>query len=215
MKKCDICGIEKELSEFYSQKKHSNKKGNYIYYNPECKECTRKRSSQYQKDNPEWTKSYSKKIYKRKEQYFKDKAKRWSRENEEQAKSLQRDWRQNNPDIISEYNIDRRLHKKHDITNSEWEQCKEYYNYECAYCGITETDAEVKYKNRLHKDHANPNGSNDISNCIPACKSCNSSKHDSELDDWFNDNNINYTNERNIKINNWLQCDYLITKNLI
>jgi len=31
----------------------------------------------------------------------------------------------------------KRYHKKHKISNKEWLDCKKYFNYQCAYCGIS------------------------------------------------------------------------------
>jgi len=44
-KQCSICGKLKSLTEFYSQKKYSKKRGEYFYYNPECRECTKREAS--------------------------------------------------------------------------------------------------------------------------------------------------------------------------
>lgn len=79
------------------------------------------------------------------------------------------------------------MNKKHVISESECLSCKEYFNFKCAYCGISEEEVIKLYSNQLHKDYADHEGANDLSNCIPACKSCNSSKHDSELNKWYKD----------------------------
>jgi len=60
----------------------------------------------------------------------------------------------------------------------------------------------------FHKDHNDHNGENDLSNCIPSCKSCNSSKHDLEFEYWYKNRCKSYKEERFIKINKWLTDDY-------
>jgi hypothetical protein len=209
---CSVCGEEKGLSEFYSQKKHSKKKGNYIYYNPECKECTIERSSKRQNDNPERTKEYAKENYKNKLQYYKDKFNRWVDNNPERMKKLYKEWQQNNKDKIKGYNLKRSVHKKHDITKKEWLSCKNYFNNSCAYCGMNEKEAKEKYNNNLHKEHVDHEGANDLSNCIPSCKSCNCSKHTSKLEDWYNADNPIFTQVRSDKIYKWLNKDYKLYK---
>jgi len=83
----------------------------------------------------------------------------------------------------------------------------------CCYCGLHVDNHYRKFKNKLqkldlHKEHADNNGSNDLSNCIPSCLICNSQKWEFPLDVWYNENNPNFTQERYDKILNWLDKDY-------
>jgi hypothetical protein len=205
IKVCNDCNENKPYSEFYAQEKTNAKGESYTYYPPYCKECASKRASKYQRDNPEWTKSYAKKIYRRKKQYFKEKAYRWKDKNEEYARSTQREWRRSHPDRIKEYREETLFHKKHEISGDELNELYRYADSNCMYCGISEELAIEKYKQRLHKDHAYNEGSNGIDNCILACKSCNSSKRDNDWDVWYTLDNPKYTEERYIKINQWLE----------
>lgn len=43
----------KPKSDFYYQKRHSKLQGDFIYYYPECKECTKKRSFAWNENNRE------------------------------------------------------------------------------------------------------------------------------------------------------------------
>lgn len=66
------------------------------------------------------------------------------------------------------------------FTKEEWDTCKEYFNYQCAYCGCT--------PDTLTQDHfiaLNNGGSYTKDNIIPCCFSCNSSKQDSTFDKWY------------------------------
>jgi hypothetical protein len=52
---------------------------------------------------------------------------------------------------------------------------------------------------------------------VPACKSCNSSKGDKDINEWYNEGNEYYTPERLMKIHRWLNEDYMkyiIDKNI-
>ena len=62
----------------------------------------------------------------------------------------------------------------------------------------------------LHKEHVDHNGANDLSNCVPACQSCNSSKWEFDFNDWYCPNNPVFTQERYEKIVKWLEEDFLI-----
>ncbi|RKJ44582.1 HNH endonuclease, partial [Butyricicoccus sp. 1XD8-22] len=104
------------------------------------------------------------------------------------------------------------MNKKHEISNEEWENCKNYFNYRCAYCGLpVEEHYRMWYgKMRqfdLHREHVDHEGLNDLSNCVPACTSCNSSKWKHNLGDWYNDDNENFSQERLYRIYKWLNQD--------
>lgn len=61
----------------------------------------------------------------------------------------------------------------------------------------------------LHKEHVDDSGANDLSNCVPSCQSCNSSKNIFSLEEWYTEDNLNFTEERLSKIYRWLNEDYL------
>lgn len=197
------------LSSFYSQNKTSKTKGEYVYYNPECKECTKRRSTKRMKQPEvyeqfkEWRRGYWKT----------DRFKKWSRKNFEEMKDYNKKWRQSNPDKIKEYNQYRQLHKEHEISDNEWEECKKYFNHRCAYCGLKIEEHYITFRGKiqlgdLHREHVDHNGENDLSNCIPACKSCNTSKHTSSLEEWYNISKDFYSKEREDKIYKWIEEDF-------
>ena len=62
--------------------------------------------------------------------------------------------------------------------NAIWADIKACYNFRCAYCGK---------RTHLARDHIIPisrSGSDSMDNIVPACKTCNSSKHAKALLDW-------------------------------
>lgn len=99
----------------------------------------------------------------------------WYRRNAEKVKTYVRDWKRKNPDREALYERRRRAsrlrvggrHSMDDVL-----LLLEAYEWRCAYCGEG---------GRLTIDHLVPlsrGGSDGIENLIPACLSCNSSKHD-------------------------------------
>jgi hypothetical protein len=60
----------------------------------------------------------------------------------------------------------------------------------------------------FHKEHVDCNGSDDLSNCVPSCKTCNSSKHTEKLEDWYAENNSIFNKDRFDKIHKWLDNDW-------
>jgi len=58
---------------------------------------------------------------------------------------------------------------RHDLTLEQWQETLEYFNYKCAYCGRREYEFIEHY---LSVSIAGTT----VSNCVPACASCNALK---------------------------------------
>lgn len=182
---------------FYKQ--HTNADGFHTY----CKTCNKIKAKIWAKNNPEKVKISKKKDklkpYRLKQQQYYDKRARES--------GYFKKYEQEHREQFRKYSK-KRGHKNHKISKKEWKACKEYFGDCCAYCGMSNEEAKKKYNNYLHKEHVDHNGTNDLSNCIPACKSCNSLKAKKSFDEWYNPNNERYENERYSKILKWLNEDY-------
>ena len=112
---------------------------------------------------------------------------RWRRENpiayRESSRATVRKWRKNNP-LMVRAEKQRAQARKRDApgprhTAQEWEAKKRDFDGRCAYCfGLC----------RQTIDHVVPlerGGSDAIANCVPACRSCNSSKGTKKLLEWL------------------------------
>jgi hypothetical protein len=201
---CSWCNIEKPLTEFYFQKKHSKKRGDWIYYHPECKQCTKDQFGIWRKENPEKraaqqhkydVKPTTRKLRAKNDAIYRKQGKR-------------REWQRNNPEKLKEYR-ENRYHKKHDISSTEWAECKAVFNYRCAYCGMTFEEHKKRFNQNLHQEHIIHNGENDLSNCVPSCKICNSEKGTFTLEEWYNKDNPKFKPERLDLINFWREGLFL------
>lgn len=195
---CSICKDYKFISEFY--KHNTNKDGLFPY----CKKCNIEKVSNWQQKNKKQKYEYNKKRREENPEYFKKHRRKHYENNKDRMAKEQKSWRRENKDKVREYGLKREQNKTHNISKEEWEKCKVYFNHSCAYCGLSEEDHKMTYGQQLHRDHVVHDGANDLSNCVPACKPCNSSKHTFGINDWYNDNNNNYTTYRMSKINDWL-----------
>lgn len=218
-KNCTKCEVEYEANEenFYKVKK-KDKIGDVFYIlTSECKKCRIKRSKDYVIKPENW----KKKLERKKQRKNRDKHNEYQRnriaENEELrnfTKEYNRDYRRSNKDKVNAYSADANK-KKHKITPKEWNSCKEYFNYCCAYCGIYEKDAKKLYGQNLHREHVIAEGRNDLKNCVPACRKCNSMKNRIPFNSWYNIKNPIFTRVRYVKIYNWLRFDvkkYIVKK---
>lgn len=201
-KDCSICFVNKDLSEYYSQKR----KDGTLYYHPECKLCTRKRSHKWALDNPEDMRKARIKHSRKEHVIIRDK----ENKKKYREKGGQSAWQRNHPEKVRQYN---QQHRDHEISDAEWASCKKYFDDSCAYCGLHISEHFITYAGELkhtdlHKEHVDDDGANDLSNCIPSCQSCNSQKWMFSLDEWYNSSNARYAHERDDQILAWLNNDY-------
>lgn len=202
-KECGICkewSIEEENFYYQYEKSGAN-----------CKKCSKEKAMKWKhdpKNRASLTASNKKsdlapERHKKTKEYMKIR-----RFNGEYKK-----WQQNNPEKIKQYRLDREQNKTHTISKKEWKLCQEYFNNQCAYCGLPIEEHFTTYRGitkqgNFHKEHVDYEGVNDLSNCVPACKSCNCQKNVFSLDEWYNDNKIEFSQERLNKIHKWLEGDY-------
>jgi hypothetical protein len=60
---------------------------------------------------------------------------------------------------------------------------------------------------KLHKDHVDHQGYNDLRNAVPACRSCNDSKHTNSLDEWYKQQKF-FDEDKYNKIISWINEGY-------
>lgn len=119
---------------------------------------------------------------------------------------------ENHPEKFKEY-ADKHKQKEHQISKQEWENCKKYFNYTCAYCGLPieqhfYTRKGVTKQGDFHKEHKDHDGANDLSNCIPSCGDCNSNKWAFPFEEWYTSDNPVFSQKRYDKIIKWITKDY-------
>lgn len=198
-KLCSDCRDWHPMNDEWFYKNKSSSDGYYAY----CKECTKIRTGKWARENRDKRLIYLKKNNATPERKKKNREQHWKRKD----RGYFKEYYEENKEKFKGYNEDRRA-KNHDIDKQEWLGCKEYFNNSCAYCGVSLDEHKQIYNEDLHKEHVIYDGKNDLSNCVPACKSCNSSKHIALLEDWYNETNENFTKDRLNRIYKWLDEDF-------
>ena len=198
---CKECRELKPISGF---REHSNT----------CRLCRSKRATEWENNNPERSKenkarwyrnnregllAKSAEKYKANPEIMLARVKKWSLEHREQKDATcsrwhkehprsgieaGKRWRKNNPDAARAIKRNRRM-RIMGVSGSGWSAKEENkliedYGHRCAYCG--------KKIEKLTMDHVVPisrGGNHSIDNIVPACGSCNSSKHDKPLLIWM------------------------------
>jgi len=167
----------------------------HLYRNPVCKECVKSANLKRTRDNPE----------KRKEQIKRDNARpkkiQAHRANgKRQRESGYTKEYMNRPEVKDKKYTEN--HRIHDITTKEKLSLLKIFDYKCAYCHMTAEKHKIKYNERLHDDHVDHEGYNDLRNDVPACKSCNCSKWKFDMEKWFREQDC-FTEEKLEFINWW------------
>lgn len=201
-----ICDEE----HFYKTK--SKGEGTVLKLHTYCKRCNIKKAYKWRSDNPEsYNKSHDK--YNNNQCFIpnlkvrKRKSGKIRRENGKAGK-----WQRDNPDKIKQYRLNREQNKTHKISKKEWDACQEYFNNQCAYCGLPIEEHYINFRGNIqlgnfHKEHVDHQGANDLSNCVPSCKVCNCSKHDFDFEEWYQKQTF-CSKEKIDKIHKWMSEDY-------
>lgn len=204
-KHCNTCENWFPCTEEFFYKSNKNKTDGL---RPDCKQCTKIKSVKWGRDNVKRKREICNKNSKKPNilKYHKELSQK------QRDSGMTKDWYQKKKDTYRGYRIKYESHKHHIISEKDWVRCKEFFEYKCAYCSMTEEKHKKKYHQQLHKEHAYNEGDNGISNCIPSCLSCNSEKKKIDWIDWFNESNPKYTIERYNKIEEWLKNYQYIIK---
>ncbi len=156
MKTCRACGLAKPLAEFYRNDPMPDGHLN------QCKACVNERVKAYSASDPARTRRWSA-----------ARQVRYRRRHREMILRKLREWRARNPEKVAANHAlrySRRWTTSSSFTAAEFrEKCSLLGNV-CFYCGESR---------KLGPDHKLPlarGGSNDITNIVPACVSCNHHK---------------------------------------
>lgn len=218
---CTRCNRTLPATEDFFYKQKYTDKNDEVYYklSQPCKECRKSYGRNY----------YSGEDKKKRQKLYHAK---WTRQNRDREAENKRRLRKENPEHYKKYSKKYQIenipmfvayarkrkneNKNFKLTKEELKSCKEYFNYCCAYCGMSEEEHKLIHNQRLHREHVIVGGRNNLTNCVPSCKECNSQKSEYSLNTWYNKSNKKYSRERYVKIYNWIRYDskkYLVRKN--
>jgi len=190
-------------SEYFTIAKHV-KSGITSY----CRECERVRKTEYRKLHIDQCREIVRKYHnehkqERKDRYEKNKekiltqCKEYYNNNKREAISIRKQYKKLNKDKISSYKR-KYMNKIKSLPNTlslvDWQYCQQFFNNRCAYCG--------KDNVRLEKEHfipASKNGPLSKSNILPSCAQCNSSKQETDFEEWYKKQTF-YSHERQFYI---------------
>lgn len=168
--------------------------------NSYCKMCKHKRDAIYRKNNREKIIESELARQRRNKEHVAKTKRKYRKRNKDKIKEYFREYAKANADKFVKYTQKRNALKKQlpsTLSNGQWEEIKEYFHHKCAYCNS---------KRKITQDHFVPlskGGEYTHNNIIPACTSCNSSKHNKSFFEWY-PNYEHYSKQRENKILNFL-----------
>jgi len=187
---CSKCKIEKDQSEFY--KDRSSKDG----LHNRCKLCRKEYDrNRYIENRDKITervrehqqKNRDKVLEQKREYYHKNRDKKaeydkkYRQKNQDKIAEYNKKYQQENKDIVNAVAARRRAKKRNAPDDGTWtaELEKLIRNQPCTVCGTTKN---------IELDHIQAldlGGSHSALNCMPLCRSCNSSKNSKSVEDWL------------------------------
>lgn len=122
--------------------------------------------------------------------------KEYKRNNREKINKTYSEYKKKNRDYFNVCNQKRRSRQKKlaaSFTLKDWQDALKSFNHSCAYCGST---AEIQQE---HYIPVASGGAYTKDNIIPACATCNMSKNDKNIIEWYKTKSY-YAGERMDKI---------------
>lgn len=203
-KLCRRCGEVLPLDHFYPTNQWRKRTQDYGR-RPYCKECCKNENRKYNTENSEAVKAARQEYYQKNRERFIEKHREWTARNREHYNEYVSQYYRNRK--INDPGFSERLKEKcrvknrqayhsdsarrskmlmnskrhrarragakiHTLTSEQWLWLKDIYGHRCAYCG--------KQSERLTMDHIVPvskGGNHALSNLVPACPHCNSTKN--------------------------------------
>jgi len=176
--------LEENLDNFYLMNKKIPERG----FTAMCRVCNRDKANKYRKDHAEENIIRCHTYYHTNKEEDNEKHQKIARDrdkNREYQRIYHRDVWSKRPENIIKTRTYAKKHRQHDITEAEWRMCLSVFDYKCAYCGIPEEEHKELIGQRLHKEHYDDDGYNDLRNAIPSCRKCNSYKHQYDAEEWY------------------------------
>lgn len=137
----------------------------------------------YRAANPEKVAAYNAEWYAKNAVHARSTARIWAAEHPEQRRENYRRWCRENPEAKRAHDALRRARKagaEGSFTGEEWAALCEEYGGRCAYCGCVPAELTVDHVVALSRG-----GTNWITNIVPACRPCNSRKHDRLVEEFL------------------------------
>lgn len=206
-KECDKQKSKKYREEHKEELVEKRKK-----YIEENKEKIAQQQKQYYEKNREIKTQKQRQYYQKNRERILQEHQEYFQNNKKERAAYQKQWKKTPAGIACKFNetVRRRQRKEQQgdgVTKEQWLEMMKYFDWKCAYSGIP-----LKKGNNMTIDHIEPlvkGGAHEIWNCVPMDRSLNSSKCDSNMEEWYPQQDF-YNEDRLNKIYKW--CKYVYNK---
>ena len=195
--------INKKHKEYYENNKEQIKEYQKEYRENNSEKLLEK-YKEYRENNKEHISEKRKERYEKNKNKEKEYQREYYNKNKEKCKEYQKEYRENNPEKVFNYATRRRQLEENQgegITKDQWYEMMEFFNWECAYSGVS---LEKDNRSIDHIVALNNGGLNEIWNCVPMLRNLNTSKHTSDMLEWYVQQDF-YSKERLNKIYEWIE----------
>lgn len=172
---CRKCNNLKILEEnFY---KNKNVPSGYVF---QCIECVKENTHKYYQKNKSIIFKKNKEYKSKNKDRYNEISRIWAKNNPQKRRLARKKWKAKNRHLVNHYEKARQARlsgAEGGHSYKEWEELLKKHQGKCFYCATTE---------KITKDHVIPvskGGSDNITNIVPACVSCNSKKNNKHLSD--------------------------------
>ena len=143
-------------------------------------EKARETNRRWQKENPDKVSKKSRRCRERNLDKYLERTRRWKRDNADKVRELCR-----RRDALRRC---ARRQALHPVTRHQIDVRFALWSYHCAFCGVDATHQRNHGRERLTVEHVlalTNGGLDEEANILPACSTCNTSKHNSPVEDWY------------------------------
>jgi hypothetical protein len=158
-------------------------------------ESRRARSRRWRQENPDKHLENNRRWRQENSDEHREYCRCWIRDNPDKSRINARRWKHKNPDKCRESKRARdvlertgRRQSVDPVTLQQIDARFAIWKNRCAFCGVAASDPRNHGRKRLTVEHVlaiTKGGLDEASNIIPACTSCNSSKHNNPVETWY------------------------------
>jgi hypothetical protein len=143
-------------------------------------EKARETNRRWQKENPDKVSKKSRRCRERNLDKYLERTRRWKRDNADKVRELCR-----RRDALRRC---ARRQALHPVTRAQIDGRFAIWSNRCAFCGVAAGHERNRGRERLTVEHVlalTNGGLDEAANILPACSTCNTSKHNSPVEDWY------------------------------
>ena len=195
--------IAEQRRQYYQDNKEAIAEQQRQYYESN-KEAKAEYQRRYRERNKEAIAERRKQRYEQNKEIILEQCKKYRETHKEAKAEYNKQYKQSPKGQVIAFNSDIRRRAKEQaqgngITVEQWKECMSFFNWQCAYSGIT---LSKETRSLDHIEPINKGGVNEIWNVVPMYRAYNSRKQDKDMLEWYTEQPY-FSQDRLDKIYKW------------